>query len=68
MTAAKKKVKALSDFLLLSLASKPADIAILALLDAAVRILGSHGGLDAPAACKELARIAEDIGRAERPS
>jgi hypothetical protein len=65
-----ERVKQLSDRVLTSLADEVLpDLAIMALLDAAVRVLCvSNRALDTAAACKELARVAEEIGRAERTS
>jgi len=64
-----ERVRQLSDRLLQAMADEVLpDIAIMALVDAAVRILSWNKNLDAAAACKELARVAEEIGRAERTS
>jgi len=63
-----ERVRQLSDRVLSSMADEVLpDVAIIALVDAAVRILRHNKNLDAAAACKELARVAEEIGRAERP-
>jgi len=64
-----ERVRQLSDRLLQSMADELLpDIALIALVDAAVRILRHNKALDTAAACKELARVAEEIGRAERAS
>lgn len=42
------------------------DIAVIALLDAGVRILKASAGFDNAAACIEIARVANEIGAAER--
>lgn len=63
-----ERVRELSDRVLAAMADEIIpDRAVIALVDAAVRIL-QLTGLDAAAACKELARVAEEIGRAERTS
>jgi hypothetical protein len=61
-----ERVRELSNRALEAMAGeeKP-DVAIMALIDAAVRILRFYSGLDVPAACKEVARVAVEIGRAE---
>ena len=64
-----ERVRQLSDRVLQAMADEVLpDLAIMSLLDAAVRILRWNKNLDAEAACKELARVAEEIGRAERTS
>lgn len=62
-----ERVRELSDRVLQAMADEVVpDVAIVALLDAGVRILRfNKPGLDTAAACKELARVAEEIGRAE---
>lgn len=63
-----KQVRELSDRVLAVLAvtvEQSPNFAIIALLDARVRGLGLTCGMDSTRACKELARVAESIGRAE---
>lgn len=64
-----ERVRQLSDRVLNAMADEVIpDLAIMALVDAAVRILRWNKNLDAAAACEELARVANEIGRAERTS
>jgi hypothetical protein len=61
-----ERVRELSTRLLHCLPTdEPADVALMALVDVAVRIIRVHKGLDAAAACRELGRVVTEIGRAE---
>ena len=44
------------------------DVAILACVDAAVRIIRVTKGVDAATACVELGKVVAEISRAETPS
>jgi hypothetical protein len=60
------EVRELSDRLVVACIEGRPDVAIIALLDAAVRITRhAKPGLDTPGACKELSRVVRDMGRAE---
>lgn len=59
------RVRDLSARLLAAIENEIADVAIMGLLDSAVRVLQHHKALTTPDACKELARIVRRVGEAE---
>jgi hypothetical protein len=60
-----EEVQLLSDRVLLAIAEAPATVGVLAFLDVAVRVLKHSNGMDTATACRALARIVEEIGKAE---
>lgn len=64
----KDAVTVLSDFLVESIAihQSPPDVAIIGLIDAAVRVIKAHRPtMDNANACRELSRIVLKIGKVE---
>lgn len=60
------RVRELADRVLQAIADEThPEIAVMALIEASVRILRSNGGLGAAAACKELAKVVEEMALSE---
>jgi hypothetical protein len=69
VTAREVRVRQLSDGLLRALGDEPdVDVALMGLINAAVRVLQYATGVDSAGACVKLSAIIHDIGRAERTS
>jgi Skp family chaperone for outer membrane proteins len=61
-----EEMQQLSTRVLLAISEAPADVAVIAFVDAAIRVIRyNNPGMGTATACRELARVVEEIGKAE---